>query len=127
MKKFIQLFLALIAIAFQSVAQETSENSNSTTVGLHFKQKTTTDPTVHRAPARLSVDVDVYYNTENNTIEIEYDGEEEGEVFIFMDDNLVGYDSHINTCIQLPLISGQYIIEIIGETWIGQGEVVVNI
>lgn len=121
MKKFLPLFLLFLAIAFQSVAKESTGNSSYKTVGLHFQQKATTTPKAHRAP--MHINLEVFYNVENNTVEIEYDGENDGEVFIYLNNNLISYDSTINTSIQIPATSGIYRIEIVSEIWVAYGSI----
>ena len=49
-----------------------------------------------------------------------YDGDATGEVFLYLNNNIIEYDSEINTSFQIS-IPGLYKIEIIGETWIAQG------
>lgn len=73
----------------------------------------------HRSAMRI--DVHAYYNVSTNSVEVVYGGEADGEVFIYDGDTVVGYDSVINTTLQLPDATGHYRIEIIGETWIATG------
>lgn len=118
MKKILSLILVMMAIAFQSIAQEPKGNSSSQTVGLELRQFNN-NPTVHRAPMRM--DIEAYYNAESHTIDIYYDGEAAGEVFIYLNETIIGYDSQINTSLPIPATPGLYRIEILGETWIAQG------
>ncbi len=118
MKKILSLILVMMAIAFQSIAQEPKGNSSSQTVKLEFQHKTNTNPTVHRAPMRM--DIEASYSAESHTIDIYYDGEAVGEVFLYLNENIIGYDSEINTSFQISA-PGLYKIEIIGETWIATG------
>lgn len=73
---------------------------------------------MHRAP--MLVDIEAYYNEEEGTLEICYDGEATGETFLYLNGNVVGYDSEINTSFQISS-SGLYKIEIISENWIATG------
>ena len=73
---------------------------------------------MHRAPIR--VNIEAYYNEENGTLEICYDGEATGEAFLYLNDNIVGYSSEINTTFQIEE-PGIYRIEILGESWIAEG------
>lgn len=115
MKKILSLILVMMAVTLPVIAQESSTRR----VGLEVRQTKETTTTVHRAPARINVEA--WYNVENNSIDISYNGEEEGEVFLYMNGNLIDYDSIINTSLQLPSSSGLYTIEIISETWSAQG------
>ncbi|MBO5457018.1 MAG: hypothetical protein J6A20_10950 [Muribaculaceae bacterium] len=117
MKKFLSLILMVIAIVTPSIAQEPKENSSSTTIKLEFQQ-TTEAPTLHRAPMRINIEA--YYDSESHTINIYYDGEASGEVFFYLNETIIEYDSQINTSFQIST-PGLYKIEIIGETWIAEG------
>ncbi len=64
--------------------------------------------------------IEAWYNAESNSINILYDGDATGEVFLYLNNNIIEYDSEINTSFQIS-IPGLYKIEIIGETWIAQG------
>ena len=73
---------------------------------------------MHRAPMRINIEA--YYNEVDGTLDICYDGEAVGEVFLYLDDTIVGYDSEINT--SFPISSSDlYKIEIISETWVATG------
>lgn len=117
MKKFISIILVMITLALPAMAQGKKENSTSQHVELEFRRIQNT-PTILHAPMRINIDV--YYNNENGALEIFYDGEATGEVFLYLNENIIGYDSVINTSFQI-LSPGLYKIEIIGETWIAQG------
>lgn len=120
MKKLLSIILVLITLAIPAAAQENKGNAGSRTVGLHFHQKNSCTPTVKRAPMHIAIEA--YYNADSNAVEISYAGEAEGEVFIYLDEELVGYDSALNTSILLPVLTGTFHIEIVGETWEAQGD-----
>lgn len=117
MKRILSFILVMIAIALPSIAKEPNENSPTQHVELEFRRSQNT-PTILHAPMRINIDV--YYNNENETLEICYDGEATGEVFLYLNENIIGYDSELNTSFQIST-PGLYRIEIIGETWIAQG------
>ena len=117
MKKFISIIIVMITLALPAMAQGSKENSSSQHVELEFRRIQNT-PTILHAPMRINIDV--YYNNENETLEICYDGEATGEVFLYLNENIIGYDSELNTSFQIST-PGLYRIEIIGETWIAQG------
>lgn len=117
MKKLLYFIIVMMMLTFQAVAQKSTTPSQG--IKLEITQYRTHKTGVHRAP--MHVNIEAFYNAESNFVDISYDGENEGEVFVFWGENLVGYDSTINTTIQLPYDSGQYCLEIISETWIAQG------
>ncbi len=119
MTKILSLVIVMIMAAFQAMAQESKTNTSSQSIKLEITQLRTHNTGVHRAPKHISIEA--FYDAESNSIDISYDGENDGEVFVFMGENLIGYDSTINTIIQLPYDSGQFHLEISGETWIAQG------
>lgn len=118
MKKILSLILVMIAFHLQSVAQESPGRSSTVRIELETQQKNNSNHPVHRAPIR--VNIEAYYNEENGTLEICYDGEATGEAFLYLNDNIVGYSSEINTTFQIEE-PGIYRIEILGESWIAEG------
>lgn len=118
MKKVLYLFFAMLAISFSSLAEESTGNK-SHTVGLEFDYLSDNSSTVHRAPMRINIDA--YYDAMTNTVEISYNGEEDGEVFLYLNDNIIDYDCQINTTFYLPTNTGSYSIEIVTESWVASG------
>lgn len=118
MKKFLVLFCAIITICITSVAEETPNNSTPKNIGLEYSIKSN-GSSVHRAPMRINIDA--YYDAMTNTVEISYNGEEEGEVFLYLNDNIIDYDCQINTTFYLPTNTGSYSIEIVTESWVASG------
>lgn len=120
MKKILSLILVMMAVTLPVIAQESSSSSSSSTrrVGLEVTQTYGHPTTAHRAPMRINIEA--YYNEGDDTLEICYDGEAVGEVYLYINDTIVGYDSELNTSFQIST-PGLYRIEVIGETWIAQG------
>lgn len=118
MKKILSLILAMISVTLPLIAQESTSGSSPRRVGLEVTQTYGRPTTAHRAPMRINIDA--YYNEESGTLDICYDGESVGEAFLYLNDNIIGYNSEINTTFQIST-SGLYRIEIIGETWLAQG------
>lgn len=118
MKKIISLFLLMIAIALPSIAQQSSGHTSDRPVSLEVRQTKNPGTRVHRAPMRINIEA--YYNEVDGTLEICYDGEAVGEVYLYLNDTIVGYDSEINTSFPIPS-SGLYKIEIITDSWTGVG------
>lgn len=118
MKKILSLILVMMAVTLPVIAQESSSSSSTRRVGLEVTQTYGHPTTAHRAPMRINIEA--YYNEENGTLDICYDGEAVGEVYLYINDTIVGYDSDLNTSFQIST-PGLYRIEIIGETWIAQG------
>lgn len=118
MKKIISLFLLMISIALPSIAQQSSGHTSDRPVSLEVRQTKGSGSRMHRAPMRINIEA--YYNEVDGTLDICYDGEAVGEVFLYLDDTIVGYDSEINT--SFPISSSDlYKIEIISETWVATG------
>lgn len=118
MKKILSLILVMMAVTLPVIAQESTSSSSTRRVGLEVTQTYGHPTTAHRAPMRINIEA--YYNEENGTLDICYNGEAVGEVFLYLNDSIIGYDSELNTSFQIS-IPGLYRIEIIGETWIAQG------
>lgn len=121
MKKFLSLILVMMTFAFHAIAGE-SKTSTSPSQGImleivQFKETSGR----HRAPMRVSIEA--WYNAESNTIDITYDGETEGEVFLCLNGNILDYSPEINSSIMLPHSSGLYTIEIVSETWSAKGDI----
>lgn len=68
----------------------------------------------------MRIDVQVYYYEEDGNLEVCYDGESTGEVFLYLNDTIIGYNSEINSSFQIS-DPGCYKIEIVGETWVATG------
>lgn len=68
----------------------------------------------------MLLEIEAYYNATTQTIDILYDGEADGEVYLYLNNNMVDYSPEIN--ISFPISApGLYKIEVIGETWIAEG------
>ena len=118
MKKIISLFLLMISIALPSIAQQSSGHTSDRPVSLEVRQTKGSGSRMHRAPMRINIEA--YYNEVDGTLDICYDGEAVGEVYLYLNDTIVGYDSEINT--SFPISSSDlYKIEIISETWVATG------
>lgn len=118
MKRILSLFIASILVSLTVFAHDETP-SCSHEIDLDFERLSGETPTVHRAP--LHVYIHAYYDASTNTIEIIYDGETEGEVYIYLNDMLIDYDSNIHTTFNLPAASGNYTIEIITDSWTAYG------
>ena len=110
----------MVAITLPSIAQSQAPSGNSSNkrVKLEIRQTKQTPTHMHRAP--MLVDIEAYYNDEEGTMEICYDGETLGETFLYLNGNVAGYDSEINTSFQISS-PGLYKIEVISESWIAVG------
>lgn len=119
MKKILFLILVMMTFAFHAIAgEQTKSTSSSQGIMLEIAQYKETSGR-HRAPLRISIEA--WYNAETNTIDISYNGEAEGEIFLYLNENIVEYDSTINTSLPLPSPHGLYAIEIISDTWSAYG------
>lgn len=120
MKKILSLILVMIAFSLPSMAEETDANSSLKLLNLEVRRKNNHPSKVHRAPMRIPTEA--YYDEESRTINICYNGDTDGEVYLYLNENMVGYDSEINTSFPISS-SGLYRIEIITESWIAHGEI----
>lgn len=118
MKKILSVILTVMTIVLPIAAQESTSGSSTVRVGLEITQTQEKATTVHRAPMRINIEA--FYDGGSGTLNICYDGEAVGEVYLYLNDNIIGYDSELNTLFQIST-PGLYRIEIIGETWIAQG------
>lgn len=118
MKKLLSLIIAVMILAFQAIAQESKPATSSQQI---FLEHTTRNLTYERPRAPMRVNLEAFYNAESRTIDISYEGEADGEVFLYLNDELIDYVSNINTSIQIPYTTGVYRIEIVSDTWIAQG------
>jgi hypothetical protein len=114
------LIIVMMMFALKAMAQDSQPDKSTEGIRLEVAQNNETNGR-HRVP--MHINIVAWYNEESNSIDIAYDGEDDGEVYLYMNDNIIGYDSTINTSLQLPTSPGLYKIQIIGETWIAQGYV----
>jgi hypothetical protein len=120
MKKIVSFILVIMMFALHAMAEEPKTSKSSKNIMLEIAQY---NETSGRARAPMRRGIEAWYNAETNAIEISYYGEAEGEVFLYLDENIVEYDSTINTSLQLPSTSGLYRIEIVSERWIAHGHI----
>jgi hypothetical protein len=118
MKKIVSFILVIVMFALHAMAEEPKSSKSSKNIMLEIAQY---NETSGRARAPMRIGVGAWYNAETNAIEISYYGKAEGEVFLYLDENIVEYDSTINTSLPLPSSHGLYAIEIISETWSAHG------
>jgi hypothetical protein len=118
MKKILSLILVMMMFALNAMAGESKTSKSSQSIMLEIAQY---NETSGRARAPMRIGIEAWYNADSNTIDITYDGEAEGEVFLYLNEDIVEYDPKINTSLHLPSSHGLYAIEIISETWTAQG------
>lgn len=125
MKKLLFLIITVMMLAAQAVAQETPKTNTSspTTSSKDIKLEIAqyNNDTTGRHRIQMRVNLEAFYNEESNTIDILYDGDADGEVFLYLNGDIMDYSSEINTSLELPATSGIYRIEIISQTWIAEG------
>jgi hypothetical protein len=120
MKKIVSFILVIMMFALHAMAEEPKTSKSSKNIMLEIAQY---NETSGRARAPMRIGIEAWYNAETNAIEISHYGEAEGEVFLYLNENIVEYDSTINTSLQLPSTSGLYRIEIVSERWIAHGHI----
>jgi len=118
MKRILSLILVLFSACFQLSAENPKSDAPSQPVVIKTHQTGIPDGP-HRAPIRI--DIEAYYNAECQTIDICYEGGAYGEVFLYRDNELIGYDSQINTSFQISAAPALYTVEIVGESWTATG------
>lgn len=117
MKQIFILILSLMTFALQAKADESDPDNSSQEIEFEYS-KSQQSTARHRVPTRINLVA--WYNAESGSIEIVYDGEAEGEVFLYLNGNIIGYDSNINTSFQIS-VPGLYKIEIVSESWTAIG------
>jgi hypothetical protein len=118
MKKLLSLVIVMMSFAIQALAEDIDTDTTSQGIMLEITQY---NETTGRHRSKIHLSVEAWYNASDNTIEILYDGESEGEVYIYMNGNIVNYDLTINTSLKIPSLRGLYAIRIVTETWYAQG------
>lgn len=119
MKRFLSLIIVIIAIAIPSFAKNAKDDSSSKPIKLEISQTdNNSDHPVHRAPMRINIEA--FYESETNLINIYYDGEAAGDVYLYLNGDIVDYSSEINSTFQIHT-TGMYKIEIHGASWIAEG------
>lgn len=117
MRIIIYSILAIVAVAIPIKAQEPTEKDSLESIAFVIQDKR--DKIIpKRAP--MHVCIEAYYEMISNTLTVSYDGNSSGEVFLYMDGNIVGYNTNINTSFQI-YESGLYTIKIVSETWTAYG------
>lgn len=125
MRKFLLFFTFIVAITLFSVAQNSNNRSSRPIVLKSHPINNRGGSTRHRAPIRIAVDC--YYNSDDSSIHISYDGDDEveGEVLFYLDECLIGHSFELNASFPVS-IPGQYKIEIISESWAAFGYIELN-
>lgn len=120
MKKILSLILVMMMFAFNAIAEESKTSKSSQSIMLEIAQYNDNESFGRfRAPMRIGIEA--WYNAESNSIDILYDGEADGGVFIYFNDTIIEYDSKINTTLHIPSLSGLFTIEIVSEHWVAKG------
>ena len=113
MKKIFFAAAFLLAMSLSGFAEQ-----RGVFMDIHRKANPNKNTSVDRAP--MYIDLEAFYDSESQTISVCYDGECEGEVYLYLNETVVGYDSEINTSFQISS-PGLYKIEVISESWIATG------
>lgn len=122
MKLLLSLIIAILGITIPSIAYAESTKSFSYTIGMEVhRNQNNPSTTVHRAP--MNIVIDAIYNPETNSIEITYNGDFDGEVFIYQNNDIIEYRNEINSSFILPSTSGLFQIEIISDNWTASGSI----
>lgn len=119
MKKIIVTIFMVVMFASLAMAEAPKDDSSQSII-IDYTQNSEIGER-HRAPMRLSIDA--YYDATLGVIEISFNGETNAEVYLYLNGNVIGYDSQINTVFQLPSAHGCYTLEIIGRSWTATGSI----
>jgi hypothetical protein len=123
MNKLLILSLILLTFAFNSFAGEPTGNNSTQTIGLEYHQKNNINTTVHRSPLHLNIEA--VYNAELRTIEVNYFGDVDGEVYLYLNDEEIDYSPQISTSFNVTSEHGVLRLEIIGESWYATGSITI--
>lgn len=118
MKKILALILVMMMFSLNAMAGESESSKSSQSIMLEIAQY---NETTGRARAPMRIGIEAWYNAESNTIDITYDGDATGEVYLYLNGNAIEYSPELNTSLQVPSTHGLFRIEIMSETWIAQG------
>lgn len=119
MKRLTAIILLIVAFAF-SLSADSGSGSNGGTKNVFLEIWKRQQQQPHRAPLRINVEA--VYDSEANAISVLFDGEAQGEAFLYLGEELVGYSNEINSTFQLPSAHGLYTIEIETESWTATGQ-----
>lgn len=107
----------MFAIAFTAFSEGTP-----VLMDFHNKNNSHKHTTVDRAPARIPA-IEVYYDSETQTIEVVGDEYVEAEVFLYDEEgNVVDYSSTLNAIFSVSA-PGSYRIHIQSANWYAEGEI----
>lgn len=113
------IILALSFCALFSCLDSYGEDPKSTSEDIILTtERKEIKPVPHRAPSHI--DIHAYYDTNLRTINIETQGNNEGEVSLYLNGNLIETAFSINNVFQIEL-PGIYEIDIKTESWTAYG------
>lgn len=121
MKKILSLILLMTAITFSSFAQDSKDTPSSVPIQLETHMPTGSGSST-RPRTPMYIDIEAWYDSEEQVINISYDGDADGEVLLYLNGNIVDVSSEINTTFRIQS-SGLYQIEIITENWTAEGSI----
>lgn len=114
------LYLIIMALMALYVRAEQSQPDNqSQGIELEYDEGNK-KPGRHRAP--IHINIDAYYDAESSTIVIENHGGYDGEVYVYLNNDIIDYSAGIDSMFQIS-DSGVYRIEIHSESWIATGSI----
>lgn len=122
MKKILIVILSIFAIGINCFAEdEKTDDKTTKNIFLEIRKKDLCPSTPFRSPFHITIEA--LYNVEYHNLSIIYEGEADGEVFVYLGESLVGYSNEINSTILLPGISGTYTIDVISGSWTAHGAI----
>lgn len=122
MKKILIILFSIFTLGINCYAEnEKTDDKTPSNIFLEIRKKDSCPSTPFRSP--MHINIDALYNSDTHSLSIIYDGEAEGEVFVYLGDSLVGYSNEIDSTIVIPSIPGAYSVEIITESWTALGAI----
>lgn len=120
MKLIISLFFLIVTLP--CMAQDKEDSSKTIPIELNIKRTTNEQtPIIQRMPMHINIFAEYNYGT--RSFEIRSSNESEGEVFLYLNKDIIGYDSQINTIIPIPELTGLYQIQIVADSWEAYGNI----
>lgn len=119
MKRILLLIISLVSLFIHTLADEKHAKKTSEEKILLEIHQYNNDIPIHRAP--VLINIEAYYNSISNTINIEYEDMCEGKVYLYHEDILEDFSPSINSSFQLLYLSGTYRLEIHCDGWSAVG------
>lgn len=122
MKRLIVLSFLMMTLNVMTSAQTAGDGTNKTPIRIEPSKNGESEDGKGILRAPLYINLEAYYEAESGTITIFYEGQTEGEAYLYLNGNVVDYSGEINTTFDVTL-PGLYEIEIITGSWTAYGSI----